>query len=212
MRIYAVSDIHGHPKKLAQIQANIAENSPDVLVVAGDLTSYRGSRRVVSALNDMGLPVLGVRGNSDLPVVDRLLRSFSRTDSLHLKEVRFEGVGFTGVSGAIPVPFRTRIRWVETPLAERMQGLVHPESILVTHPPPWGTLDEVLGKFHAGSRWVEGIVLKCEPRMLICGHIHERPGVAHLGRTLVVNCNVAGRNGGAMIDLEKGKEPLVRML
>jgi Icc-related predicted phosphoesterase len=212
MRIYAVSDIHGRTEKLSKIRANVDEHNPDVLVVAGDLTSYHGYRRVVSALNEMGLPVLAVRGNSDLPIVDRLLRSFPRTDSLHLKEAVLNGVRFTGVSGAIPVPFRTRLRWIERPVIERVDVLVSAQSILVAHPPPRGTLDEVLGRFHAGCGVLKEIVLKKQPYMLLCGHIHERPGTARLGKTMVVNCNMARGRAGAMIDWEPREDPFVRML
>jgi Icc-related predicted phosphoesterase len=212
MLIYAVSDIHGNPEKLSKIRRNVVERNPDVLVVAGDLTNYHGHRRVVSGLNDMGLPVLAVRGNSDLPVVDRLLRAFPQTDSLHLKETVLKGVRFTGVSGAIPVPFRTRLRWVERPVLEQMIGLVEELSILVAHPPPWGTLDEVMGRFHAGCRGIEEIVRKRQPRMLICGHIHERPGTARLGKTLVVNCNMGRRRAGVMIDWSASGEPGVEMI
>jgi Icc-related predicted phosphoesterase len=212
MLIYAVSDIHGHPERLSKIGKVVAECAPDVLVVAGDMTSYRGHRRVVSGLNDMGLPVLAVRGNSDLPVVDRLLRAYPRTDSLHLKEKVLKGVPFTGVSGAVPVPFRTRLRWIERRVLQQMGGLVHQDSILVAHPPPWGTLDEVLGGFHAGCRGLEEIVRKRQPSMLICGHIHERPGTARLGKTLVINCNMGRGRAGVMINLNASRAPLVEML
>lgn len=212
MLIYAVSDIHGNPEKLSKIRRNVAEYNPDVLVVAGDITSYHGHRRVVSGLNDMGLAVLAVRGNSDLPVVDRLLRTFPRTDSLHLKETVLKGVRFTGVSGAIPVPFRTRLRWIERPVLEQMIGLVQEHSILVAHPPPWGTLDEVMGNFHAGCRGLEEIVRKRQPRVLICGHIHERPGTAQLGKTLVINCSMGRKRAGAMIHWKESREPCVQML
>lgn len=84
MLIYAVSDIHGSPEKLSKIRRNVAEHNPDVPVVAGDVTNYHDRRRVVSELND-----------------------------LHLKETVLNGVRFAGVSGAIPVPFRTRLRWIE---------------------------------------------------------------------------------------------------
>ncbi len=212
MRIYAVSDIHGRSARMEQIRKNIEEHKPDVLVVAGDITNYHGHRRIVSGLNDMGLPVLAVRGNSDLPIVDRLLRAFPETDSLHLKEAVLNGVRFTGVSGAIPIPFRTRLRLIERPVLEQMLGLVQEQSILVAHPPPWGTLDEVLGRFHAGCTGLKEIVLKQQPRMLICGHIHERPGTARLGKTLVVNCNMGKRQAGAIIDWNASREPCVNML
>ena len=212
MRIYAVSDIHGRPERISKIEKNIAEHNPDVLVVAGDITNYRGHRLVVSRLNEMGLPVLAVRGNTDWPIVDRLLGSFARTQSLHLRETVLKGVRFTGVSGTIPVPFRTRLRLMEGPVVEQVLGLVKGHSVLVAHPPPWGTLDEVLGRFHAGCRALQGIVLKQQPRMLLCGHIHERPGTARLGETLVVNCNMGRGRGGAMIDLDANLDARVKML
>jgi Icc-related predicted phosphoesterase len=48
--------------------------------------------------------------------------------------------------------------------------------------------------------------------MLICGHIHETPGKARLGKTLVVNCNMGRGRGGAMIDLTGDGNPEVVML
>lgn len=212
MRIYAVSDIHGKHERLSRIQKNVAEHRPDVLVVAGDITQYGGHRPVVARLNEMGVPVLAVRGNSDWPVVDRLLDAFPRTQSLHLKETRLGGVRFTGVSGTVPVPFRSRLRWIEGRVLDRMHGLVREHSVLVAHPPPWGTLDEVLGRFHAGCVGLRDIVMRQQPRMLICGHIHERPGTARLGRTLVVNCNMGRGLAGVMIEWDGGRDPLVKML
>ena len=212
MRIYAVSDIHGRRERILKIQENVSKHQPDVLVVAGDIASYRGHRFVLSRLNELGMPVLAVRGNSDWPSVDRVLASLQRTQSLHLQEAVLKGVRFTGVSGTIPVPFRTRLRWIEKPVLERMLSFVKAHSILVTHPPPWGTLDEVLGRFHAGCMGLRAIVLKQQPRMLICGHIHERPGTARLGKTLVVNCNMGRTSAGAMIDLDEAGDPRVSML
>jgi hypothetical protein len=212
MRIYAVSDIHGNAGRLSRIQRIVAEHRPDVLVVAGDITRYGGHRRVVSRLNDMGPPVLAVRGNSDRPIVDRLLDAFPRTRSLHLREAVLEGVRFTGVSGTIPIPFRSRLSWIERRVLDRMQGLVMEQSVLVAHPPPWGTLDEVLGRFHAGCMALREIVLAQRPRLLLCGHIHERPGAARLGRTLVVNCNMGRGLAGAMIDWDREGDPCVKMM
>jgi len=212
MRIYAVSDIHGRAERISKIRANVMEYAPDVLVVAGDIASYRGHRLVLSRLNELGLPVLAVRGNADWPSVDRQLEALPRIQSLHLKETILKGVAFTGVSGTIPVPFRSRLRLIERRVLEQMVSLVTGHSVLVTHPPPWGTLDEVLGRFHAGCRGLRGIVVKKQPRMLICGHIHEQSGTARLGKTLVVNCNMGGARGGAMIDLDTDDVRRVRML
>jgi Icc-related predicted phosphoesterase len=47
---------------------------------------------------------------------------------------------------------------------------------------------------------------------MICGHIHEAAGVAHLEDTLVVNCALGGRRRGALILLEEGQRPFAEML
>jgi len=84
--------------------------------------------------------------------------------------------------------------------------------VLVAHPPPYGTLDEGFGNLHAGSRGLRRLILDRQPRLFICGHIHERPGWAFLGKTLVVNCSMGRSGAGAWIGMETGREPTVEML
>lgn len=94
MRIYAVADIHGKSSRLECIQNNVAKHSPNVLVVAGDITSFKGGATVIKELNKLSLPVLAVRGNTDLPKIDGLLNNFSNTICLHLKEHMIDGIPF----------------------------------------------------------------------------------------------------------------------
>ena len=49
------------------------------------------------------------------------------------------------------------------------------------------------------------------PRLVLCGHIHEQPGVARIGKTVVVNCTL-GRGGGALIEMVEAERPRVTML
>ena len=84
--------------------------------------------------------------------------------------------------------------------------------MLVAHPPPWGIHDEVLGKYHAGSKNLREFIKQVHPKLLICGHIHERQGQMIWGETRVVNCAMSGRGDGAVIDYEPGDEPDVKML
>jgi Icc-related predicted phosphoesterase len=93
-----------------------------------------------------------------------------------------------------------------------MGKLVEKDTVVVVHTPPWGCRDEVMGKFSAGSKGLRRFILKQQPVLLICGHIHERPGLAHIGRTTVVNCAVGHRSRGAMIEYRPGQTPRVEML
>ena len=212
MLIYAVADIHARPERLAMMREVVLSRRPDVVVVAGDITRYRNPVPVFSFLNDLPAPVLAVRGNTDLPWTERIMARSRNLDSLHLERKRMNGVDFVGVGGTIPVPFSTRMGLFESPLVRRLEPLIHDRTVLVAHPPPWGVLDEAFERRHAGCRRLKRLVLSRGPRVLICGHIHERAGAARLGRTLVVNCSIGRAGAGALIDLAGGFAPSVRFL
>jgi Icc-related predicted phosphoesterase len=212
LAIYAVADIHGRQDRLDLIRQNVVALKPDVLVIAGDITGHHRPASDLGQLNDMSVPVLAVRGNMDVPEMERLLEQCPNIASLHQTKVTIQGVNFVGLGGTVPVPFSSRVGYREKRLIEAIEHLIEADSVLVVHPPPYGTLDEGFGNMHAGSRGLRRVILKKQPRILICGHIHERPGWAFIEKTLVVNCSM-GRNGtGALIVLNGDAEPVVRML
>ena len=212
MRIYAVADIHGRSDKIELIRSNTLQLNPDVLVVAGDITNYTGSAGILAQLNDIPVPVLAVRGNTDLSRVENLLQYFSNISLLHLKRVTIGGTPFVGVSGCIPIPFSSRICLNQVQVFEKLKSLIKSNSVLVAHPPPRGTLDEVLGRFHAGCRSLTKVIKVCQPMLMICGHIHERPGSIFIGKSLVVNCALGRNHAGAMIELDNENNLKVEML
>jgi uncharacterized protein len=131
---------------------------------------------------------------------------------LHASRVVLNGIGFAGLSGTIPVPFRSRITFLENRLKQRIRPMIDPESVLVAHPPPYGVLDRVGGKFHAGSALVRDLVVQTRPKAMICGHIHEDVGVTRLAQTLVVNCCMSYGGQGALIEINGRLSPKVKML
>ena len=212
MRIYAVADIHGRPHRVARIQENVARFTPDALVVAGDIARFGRAETALAALGEMTLPVLAIRGNWDRARMEVLMAHHPRIVSLHLKKVCVNGVDFVGVDGTLALPFRCRVCMKEKHVLEKIDPLLDRHSVLVAHPPPRGTLDEVFGRFHAGSTGLFELISRRQPALFICGHIHERPGTAFIGETLVVNCNMGRRGAGALIEFEKGRNPEARML
>lgn len=74
-------------------------------------------------------------------------------------------------------------RWAERPRAE----------VVVSHGPPYTVLDEAHAEPGIAPRWIGsagllGYIKRMEPRLVVCGHVHERGGQsAYLGETLVVN-------------------------
>jgi uncharacterized protein len=212
MRIYAVADIHGRTEKLASIRTNTKRYSPDVVVVAGDITNYINAARVVSELASLSVPVLTVRGNTDLPKVNRLFDNFPNVIGLHLNPTTVSDSVFLGIDGTIPVPFRSRLAFREERLRRDVQAHLDENSILVAHPPPLGTLDMAFGRFHVGSHSVAQIVSESQPLLLICGHVHENAGTSLLRKTLVVNASMNSRSSGAIIDLKADRSLNVEMI
>jgi Icc-related predicted phosphoesterase len=212
MRIYAVADIHGKSTRIERIRKNIAEFRPDVLIVAGDITNIKNSGAVIKQLNSMTIPVLAIRGNMDLPRVDGLLNHYPNTVCLHLKEYIIDGIHYAGVSGTIPLPFRSKLALCENRVLKKLGNLVNENSVVVVHPPPWGILDEAFGRFHAGSKGLYRFIRKYQPKLLLCGHIHERPGIKIRGKTIIVNCNMSRKNSGAIVESADTETPIVKIL
>jgi hypothetical protein len=210
--IYATADLHGNLDRLNRIADNVDALKPNALVIAGDITGHRETAAYIRRLNDLPVPVLTIRGNMDAQEIEKLIESCSNVTSLHQREVSIDGVRFVGMGGTIPVPFSSRICFREKQMIEAMDHLIKTDSVLVAHPPPYGTLDEGFGNLHAGSRGLRRLLLEKQPKILICGHIHEKPGWAYVEKTLVVNCSMGRGGSGALIVLIGDAMPMVRML
>ena len=175
MRILACADLHGIGERVERTRGLIAETSPDILLLAGDLAGYDDEGATLDALRSP-VPVLGVGGNMDGAA---LIAELSRRGWLLGDEPRTVG-GFTFGSPAAGAAC----------------------DVLVSHFPPRGTLDRAPSGDHIGSVAVREVMRAVAPRVLVCGHVHEAPGAERAGATLVVNCSMgAGRARGALIVL-----------
>ncbi len=211
MRIYAVADIHGKKPYIDEVKKNLIRWAPDILVMAGDMTSFFRKNGLASELKRFALPKLAVRGNTDLKPAEQVFIR-NRIIIIDKKQFVFKEHDFVGISGTIPLPFLSIIGFPEKKRLAEIEPLVTPHSILVTHPPPRKTLDKAGGKYHAGSINLKHFIEKRKPRLLICGHIHEQSGYALHGRTLVVNCAMNRTSSGALIDLNKDHDTRIRTL
>jgi putative phosphoesterase len=212
MLIYAVADVHGDAQRIARIRAVVAENRPDALVIAGDIISYIRPVPVLEQFDKMNVPVLVVRGNSDPGYVDNYFNKFQNIRSLHLKKEIVGSIPFTGLSGTIPLPFRNKVRLLETNLAEKSRLFINVKTVFVVHTPPWGCLDKVGGRFHSGSKMVRNLVEEKQPRLLITGHIHEAAGIDAIGETTVVNCALPKSKKGMLIEMGETGVPRIEMV
>ena len=210
--MFAVADIHGKTERLDYMDKMIDRHQPDVVVVAGDIAGWRRHRQTIRRLDEIPVPVLAVAGNSDGVKTIQLMESATNLTHLCLKRRVVKGMSFCGVGGAIPIPLHTRLAWREMKLIQKVEKVLGQGDILVSHCPPYGVQDRVLKRLNGGSKRLRLLIEARKPSLAICGHIHECAGFADLGATLVINCNLAGRNGGALVDIIGNQPKKVTML
>ena len=60
-------------------------------------------------------------------------------------------------------------------------------DIVLSHCPPSSTLSMADNKENIGSKELLNYINKHNPKLLICGHVHESTGVEIIGETLCIN-------------------------
>jgi len=194
IKIYATADIHGAQHRVNEALSAIKKYKPDLVVIAGDITQFGPGDVATLILNQFPEPVFAVPGNIDTADVWKGIER-SHATNLHKNQIEFKNLMFTGING---------VDDAETELFlsdPSFNDLLDSTQVLVTHVPPHGFQDAVfLGK-HAGSKPLRKIMDKIQPRLVISGHIHEKPGYTTHERTTIVNCSMGKRGQGALIQV-----------
>jgi Icc-related predicted phosphoesterase len=72
-------------------------------------------------------------------------------------------------------------------------------------------LDDVGGGRHIGFREHLDLLRRLRPKVLLCGHCHESPGVVTHAGTVVVNCTLGSSGRGALVACD-GEHAHARLL
>ena len=199
MKILAVADIHGEQYRLNLVLKNIERYSPDLFVVCGDITQFGPWELAKNFLDQIPIETLAITGNIDTSEVGKGIDE-SRATKIEMKRIVKKGIPFVGTNGFDDSQLEVLNK----------KKLIDEKSVIVSHVPPYETQDKIfLGK-HGGSKELREIVDKYKPRLVLCGHIHEDPGVIKVGDTTVVNCSMGKRGEGALIEI--GEDISVQML
>ncbi|NPA84827.1 MAG: hypothetical protein GXO07_02330 [Crenarchaeota archaeon] len=170
----------------------VERNAPGLLARA----SAERVRSWVEELRDSGAEFYIIPGNVDHPYMDEALPEPGLT---------FKGLKFCPLSHVPYTPFGTYREASE----RRLEEMLPKErcDVLVSHTPPKGYLDysNYHGGGHVGSEAVREWIARFQPLLGLHGHVHESPGAAKLGRTLLVNPGSEAEHGAllyALIDLD----------
>jgi uncharacterized protein len=211
MRILNISDIHGRFKDFK------LETLPDVdaVLVAGDLTNFgtnpphqylaeataelEQAKMWFEALSQRCAKVFWVQGNHDIGVPDDFLDPFAMNIRDKSVILEHDGLKFRlrGVSQTCAFSNSDwSKRWAYTtadPLKDLKAFSFDHHDIVLSHSPPYKCLDTTKSGAHIGSPGLRRYILKHQPILVVCGHVHEAAGVEMLGQTTVTNSAIRGQ-------------------
>lgn len=185
MIIDCISDLHGYYPEL---------EGGDLLIVGGDLTAsdteiqYFKLFQYLRSLNYTKIVVIG--GNHDNSLLDGYtigfaLDSCEYIDYLCDSGTEFEGLKIWGSPWTKTFPgmnphCKAFTVDTEEELAEKWALIPDDVDILITHGPPYGVLDGIPNEdgslFHVGSKSLRRQMERINPKLWVCGHIHEGYG------------------------------------
>lgn len=195
MKFIVTSDLHGNFQRIEQLLTQIHLQTPDIIVISGDLTHYGTVSDVTDILNKLStfsIPIFFVPGNLDpLDLQDQI--KIRHTINLHCKRVEVNTYTFLGIGGSLYTPFNTRFELSENEIKTLLYGVFNQlpatsRHILISHNPPYNTqLDVTSSGYHVGSKALRDFIIATHPILVMCGHIHEAQSIDQLNNTLLIN-------------------------
>ncbi|HEX3563325.1 MAG TPA: metallophosphoesterase family protein, partial [Solirubrobacterales bacterium] len=173
MKLLAFSDLH---RDLDQAERLVERSSDaDVVIAAGDFASvHEGLDQTIGALSAISVPTVLVPGNNE---TEDALRSacegWEAATVLHGQAAEIDGTAFFGLGAGVPItPWDWSFDLDEEEASERLAAC--PEGgVLVVHSPPKGHCDQSSSGDHLGSEAILAAIKAKQPRLAVCGHIHE---------------------------------------
>ncbi len=198
MRFLLLSDVHCQWRNF-----DPAHYPPvDAILCAGDITDtgrpgqehFIESRAWVSG-QAAHAPFYWIPGNHDLDFDGTEYADIANTHCVLDKTITLGPFRLRGVSCSpcynAPQLARYWDFMTADPEVERAAYAFEPVDIVLSHGPPHGLCDASWDRFsgdtHLGSVELTNYIIAHEPKLVVCGHIHEAAGERTLGATRIIN-------------------------
>jgi len=200
MRLLLFSDLHCDVRAARHLVA--AATAVDMVVGAGDLANARKNLPVcLDILKEIRCPLVMVAGNNEsTEELETACRESPQIHILHGSSVLIQGVSFFGIGGGIPItPFGAWSYDFSEEQAAQLLTDCQRGGVLISHSPPKGFCDVASSGQSLGSIAVREAMERCQPKLVVCGHIHASAGQsAQFGASRIINAGPSGMT----IDLE----------
>ncbi|NVM53309.1 MAG: metallophosphoesterase [Candidatus Helarchaeota archaeon] len=142
--------------------------------------------------NKISIEDFEVIGFKYVPPTPFSLKNIERRDSRGISQKQFgTAILFQNDGMAMKIDFEAYLK-SQPSIAELLDTLPKPtdfsKAIYVMHSPPYNSLiDTTVQGESVGSLDIRNFILKYQPTLVLCGHIHESPGTIQLGNTTCIN-------------------------
>ena len=199
---------------------------------------------ILKKLKSLNKPIISIYGNSDITNKEAKKYSLRGIETLSkhyniclLKSniTKFKGIIIAGISGyrgasckgltKIEYKIKPKIKTINFNWNSKLSKIFKKDKnvnewIFIAHDVPLRYFDKVkfkqspmYGKY-VGDEYLTKYIKKYQPKLFICGHMHEYQGIKNLGKTRIITTGAA-QDGKAVIinlDEQKGKVKNIRFL
>jgi len=171
---------------------------------------------IVLKLCSYNLPLITLRGNTwvgtrkNNEVTNKIFSQYKNLINKRIGKLEINGINFiffdmTYGKHSIrnPKNFKKKNFISNTTRKKKLDNLLkkNEDAILLSHAPPYSYLDKIHSGKHVGSKILLNAIKKYQPKLVLCGHIHEAKGKAKIGKTIVYNLGDGGDY--AVFDVDK---------
>ena len=208
------------------------------------LQDLKQGEKILKEINKSKVPVFTITGNLDYAkwpdlydrktkikwgwaeqdFFGRVIKKYKNIKVFDYSYIKFNGFVFIGVArSTFPGKVKSKnYRKYKSKLDNLFRKFKKEKIILVSHNVPYGKLDGIktkeidkkLKRKHYGSKLARRLIDKYQPILTLAGHMHENPGKAKLGKTIVINPGAAVDGKAAIVEIDeiKGKVKNVRFI
>jgi uncharacterized protein len=193
MRLLTFSDLHRDLDRARELVEMSTE--ADVVVGVGDYASvHEGLDEAIDVLAAIEVPTVLIPGNNETEEALRdACSDWAAATVLHAAGTEVDGVAFFGLGAGVPTtPWDWSFDLTDSEAAEMLDDCPN-DAVLVVHSPPQGHCDRSGAGEHLGSEAILRAIELKQPRVALCGHIHESWGAeSRIGETRILNLGPTG--------------------
>jgi len=230
LNILAISDVHAN--EYEGLYSYLEKNNIDMLIISGDITNFGPLEFVESFLSKLAKftsTIIAIPGNCD---PDEVSVKVDESDAIcaHGNVIEHENIVIYGFGGSNPTPFDTPGEMDEKTLYNSIKSVMDSKdissvkkssdefpygriTILLTHAPPKDTeADKIEAGAHVGSESVRMIIEEYQPRLNLCGHIHEAKSFDMIDNTVIANPGMLEHGYGTLIEIDDSNNVIVNFV